>query len=65
MVRVVKSKGIETVVPHSRGGGRQIRVYVLSPYQLVKDFRTGEETADAMSVLEGDIDRFLRGGFNS
>jgi peptide chain release factor 2 len=60
MVRVIKSKGIETIVPYSRGEGRQIRVYVLSPYQLVRDIRTGEETTDTMSVLEGDLDQFLR-----
>ena len=41
------------------GWGHQIRSYVLQPYQLIKDLRTGEETSDTQAVLDGDIDRFL------
>lgn len=41
------------------GWGHQIRSYVLQPYQLVKDTRTGAEKGNAHGVLDGDIDEFL------
>ncbi len=41
------------------GWGHQIRSYVLQPYQMIKDLRTGTENTNAQAVLDGDIDLFL------
>ena len=41
------------------GWGHQIRSYVLAPYQLVKDLRTGVEKSNPAAVLDGDLDAFM------
>jgi len=44
---------------HEAGWGRQIRSYVLQPYQMAKDLRTDYEVGNVMGVLDGDLDGFI------
>ena len=52
-IRQIKGKHVEA------GWGNQIRSYVLHPYQMVKDHRTGYETGNTSAVLDGDLDAFI------
>ncbi len=53
-------QGLIEVAKGDNGWGNQIRSYVLQPYQLVKDLRTGVETSDTSGVLDGELDAFMR-----
>src|SRR5204863_1986024 len=73
-MRVLKSRLIEraeeereALMAKERGGtadtgfgGESIRSYVMQPYQLVKDARTGYETSNIQAVLDGELDPFIR-----
>ena len=47
------------------GWGHQIRSYVLQPYQLVKDLRTGSSSSNPAAVLDGDIDSFIEAALSA
>ena len=47
------------------GWGHQIRSYVLQPYQMVKDLRTGIETSNTSAVLDGDLDQFMEAALSA
>jgi len=57
-----KRKDIENTINSEKkdiGWGNQIRSYILHPYKLIKDLRSGHETSNANDVLDGKIDKFL------
>ena len=53
-MRALKGEHVEA------GWCNQIRSYVLHPYQMVKDLRTGHETGNTSAVLDGDLDGFMQ-----
>lgn len=57
--RIAKEKGMQLGSTTSIEWGNQIRSYVLHPYKMVKDHRTGCETSQVDKVLEGDLDAFI------
>ena len=56
--QAAKAAGIRGDVKDN-GWGSQIRSYVLQPYTMVKDLRTGEETGNVANVLDGGLDPFI------
>jgi peptide chain release factor 2 len=58
-VRLAKEKGMQISSTTSIEWGNQIRSYVLHPYKMVKDHRTGYETTQVEKVLEGDLEAFI------
>ncbi|HEY4495921.1 MAG TPA: PCRF domain-containing protein [Candidatus Paceibacterota bacterium] len=57
--RIAKEKGMQISKTTSVEWGNQIRSYVLHPYKMVKDHRTGVETAQVDKILAGELDEFI------
>lgn len=60
MRRQLEEKEQLEATKSDNGWGNQIRSYVLHPYRMVKDLRTGVESSDADGVLDGDIDPYIQ-----
>ena len=64
-MEAAKVKELSDLKPELKSGsiewGSQIRSYVLNPYQMVKDHRTGVKSSQPDRVLEGDLDKFISG----
>lgn len=56
--RVEDLRGVQTEI----AWGNQIRNYVLHPYQMIKDLRTGQETSNTQKTLDGDLSEFIWAG---
>jgi len=54
-----EAANVEAASKTDIGWGHQIRSYVLQPYQLIKDLRTGTESTNPQGVLDGDLDAFM------
>ena len=59
MKRQAEAKGRSIAATTANEWGSQIRSYVLHPYKMVKDHRTGHESSNPEKVLEGDLDEFI------
>ena len=58
--RQAAAKGRSIAATTANEWGSQIRSYVLHPYKMVKDHRTGAETSNVQDVMDGNIDTFIQ-----